>query len=158
MSIHLIRHGHAGKRGEWTGDDTLRPLSEKGRVQAELIGRDLAEVGIDQLWSSQYVRCVQTLEPLGERLELAVAHVPELAEGASGGSALDALLAAVASGHTVAASSHGDVIPAMIRVARHRGATLTGPDQPRKGGRYQLQVVDGCVGSITYVERPDQPA
>jgi hypothetical protein len=34
MSVLLIRHGHAGTRQEWDGEDHLRPLSARGKREA----------------------------------------------------------------------------------------------------------------------------
>lgn len=155
MLIHLIRHAHAGSRKGWSGDDEHRPLSERGRAQAAAIGEALAGAGIDRLWSSRFVRCVQTLEPLGADLDLKVEVTEELTEGGSGAAALDLLLAAAAEGTIVAASSHGDVIPRIVDEAVRRGAHLDGPDALRKGARYELAVRDGQVDRITHVETPD---
>lgn len=154
MVIHLIRHAHAGRRREWTGDDSLRPLSEKGRAQARVIAQCLEGAALDLLLSSRFLRCVQTLEPLAEGSGLAVANDPALTEGATGAAALDLLIAAAAEGQRVGACSHGDVIPAMIDEAVARGAVLDGPPTARKGARYELHLADGSVGRITHVERP----
>lgn len=155
MLIHLIRHGHAGSRKAWTGTDRQRPLSDRGQAQAQAIARDLADTGIDRLWSSPFVRCVQTLEPLARRLALDVDVIDGVAEGGDGAAALDALLATAAEGHIVAASSHGDVIPAIVEEAIDRGATLDGPRSGKKGARYELTVVDGRVDRIFHVDAPD---
>lgn len=155
MLIHLVRHGHAGSRKAWKGDDGERPLSDRGTAQAQAIARDLAEAGVDTLWSSHFVRCAQTLEPLARRLSLDIQTVPELGEGADGAAALDALLAAAAAGHVVAASSHGDVVPAIVATAIERGAALNGPAAPKKGARYELTVMDGRVARIVHVDAFD---
>lgn len=154
MIVHLIRHAHAGSRSRWEGDDTTRPLSGRGRREAAAIAADLADAGIDLLWASPYVRCIETLEPLAAQLGLPVTPHDQLAEGASGASALQALLGAAAEGRTVAACSHGDVIPALIAQALGTGATLEGPVSPAKGARYLLHVADGRVGRIVHVEAP----
>lgn len=155
MSIHLIRHAHAGPRKAWTGPDDQRPLSERGRAQAAAIDRALAGADIDLLWSSRFVRCVETLDPLAARLGLTVATTAELTEGGAGDAALDALLAAAAEGHTVAVCSHGDVIPAIVAAALGRGATLDGPASPSKAARYELTVDQGVVTSLVHVPAPD---
>ena len=154
MLIHLIRHAHAGSRKGWSGEDNKRPLSDRGLAQSEAIAAALAEAGVDRLWSSSFVRCVQTLEPLGRRLGISVYPFAELAEGGSGRKALDALLEAAAAGHTVAASSHGDVIPAIIDAAMQAGATLDGPSSPRKGARYELTVEGTEVTHIHHIDPP----
>lgn len=158
MLIHLIRHAHAGSRKAWSGDDDRRPLSARGLDQATAVAEALAGAGIDRLWSSRFIRCVQTLEPLGAELDLEVEVIDELAEGGSGAEALDLLLAAAGEGTIVAASSHGDVIPRIVDEAVRRGAHLDGPSALRKGARYELAVRDGQVERITHVETPDPHA
>lgn len=154
MPIHLIRHAHAGRRKDWDGADDRRPLSERGRAQAALVDRALATAGIDRLVSSRFVRCVETLAPLADRLGLTVATTAALTEGGHGADALDALLDAAAQ-HTVAACSHGDVIPAVIATAVGRGAELVGPVSPSKGDRYELTVEGGRVTRIVHVPLAD---
>jgi len=64
LEIYLLRHAHAGNPDEWTGDDAERPLSQKGRRQAERLGRFLARTGFraDVIVSSPKVRAMQTAE------------------------------------------------------------------------------------------------
>lgn len=166
MIIHLVRHAHAGSRSAWIGDDSIRPLSDKGHAQsdaiADALARDLADHasgdrhdGAVELWSSPFVRCVQTLEPLGARLDLKVRTVDDLAEGGTGGAALDLLLSAADHASTVVACSHGDVIPAIVATALDRGATLDGDREPRKAARYVIRVSDGAVTHLTHVPRPE---
>lgn len=155
MLMHLIRHAHAGSRKAWKGDDRQRPLSERGTAQAQAIAGDLADAGVDTLWSSDFVRCVRTLEPLARHLSLDVETVPVLGEGADGTAALDALVAAAAGGHIVAASTHGDVVPDIVAAAVERGAHLDGPATLKKGARYEMALVDGMVTRIGHVDASD---
>lgn len=155
MLIHLVRHAHAGSRRNWPRADEERPLSRRGEAQAAIVSRQLAGDGIDTLWSSPYVRCVQTLEPLAEEAGLTVEVLPCLAEGGSGAVALDTLLGAAGAGHTVAACSHGDVIPAIVAEAVRRGAELDGPAALVKAARYQLTVRKGRVRRVTHIGAPD---
>jgi phosphohistidine phosphatase len=41
-ALFLLRHAHAGNPARWAGDDADRPLSDRGRGQAERLGRLLA--------------------------------------------------------------------------------------------------------------------
>jgi broad specificity phosphatase PhoE len=76
----LVRHASAGDRHAWAGDDTLRPLDERGRAQArELVSR-LAVFRIDAIYSSPAVRCVETVEPLAAERGLSVVVREELGE------------------------------------------------------------------------------
>jgi 8-oxo-dGTP diphosphatase len=64
IALHLLRHAHAGDPERWTGDDALRPLSDKGRRQAERLGRLLAayDEAPDLFITSPKVRAAQTAE------------------------------------------------------------------------------------------------
>ena len=70
MEIYLLRHAHAGNPDEWAADDAERPLSAKGRKQAERLGRFLVERGFkpDAIVSSPKVRALQTAEVVARHL------------------------------------------------------------------------------------------
>jgi len=108
----VVRHAHAGRRSDWTGDDRLRPLSERGDGQALGIASSLAPLAPQRLLSSPARRCVQTMQPLADKLGLEVIEDDRLLEGA-GPDEVGALLAEVADGSTVVCS-HGDVIPLLL--------------------------------------------
>lgn len=65
--LGLLRHAHAGDPERWDGPDAARPLSDKGRRQAERLGRHLRSVGdeADVLIASPKVRALQTAEIVG---------------------------------------------------------------------------------------------
>jgi phosphohistidine phosphatase len=71
VQLHLLRHAHAGDAMKWHGPDDLRPLSERGRRQAEAMGRFLAAAGFapDAIITSPLTRAVETAQlaaaPLG---------------------------------------------------------------------------------------------
>ena len=79
-TIYLVRHAKAGERRVWEGNDELRPLSKHGWKQAEAISKRLAKHATSLL-SSPYLRCVQTLEPLAERIGVAISDEHRLSEG-----------------------------------------------------------------------------
>jgi phosphohistidine phosphatase len=70
----LLRHAHAGDSTTWPGDDDLRPLTEKGRRQAERLGRLLAAAGIapDAILASPLVRARETAEIVADSLGLSI--------------------------------------------------------------------------------------
>lgn len=82
VALHLLRHADAGDPADWVGDDDLRPLSAKGRRQAERLGRHLAAVDyrLDVLISSPRVRAVQSAAVVAEALGLRVILDARLAE------------------------------------------------------------------------------
>ncbi len=73
-TLYLLRHAHAGDPARWTGDDDLRPLSDKGRRQSERVGRWLAGTGDppDRFITSPKVRAAQTARIVGAALDVPV--------------------------------------------------------------------------------------
>ena len=123
---YLVRHAHAGDRGDWRGDDSLRPLSERGRRQAEGIAALLAAPPrLHRVLSSPSLRCVQTVEPLARAHGLRVETDERLLEGADPREALALLEEELRSG-AIAACSHGDVIPAVLDLLRGDGVRIEG--------------------------------
>jgi phosphohistidine phosphatase SixA len=73
-TLYLLRHAHAGDPERWSGDDALRPLSEKGRRQSERVGRLLAAVdeAPDVVVTSPRVRAEETARIVAEALGVPV--------------------------------------------------------------------------------------
>lgn len=129
MSLYLVRHAKAGERSGWNGDDEARPLSKKGRRQSDALALRLAPLTTGLLVSSPYVRCVETLEPLGAAIGSSV-HVDErLAEEQPAPAAIQ-LLDELDEGSVLC--SHGDVIPATIHELVRRGLDLRSAPDWRK--------------------------
>jgi 8-oxo-dGTP diphosphatase len=152
LSIFVVRHAKAGNRQGWDGDDTERPLSKSGRRQADALVDRLAGEPVSGLWSSPYVRCMQSLEPLGQRLGLPVIAEKRLAEGARFEDAL-ALLGEVPDGAVLC--SHGDIIPELLEALARRGTKILTPPDWRKGSLWVLSTpdADGHVATAS-VEPP----
>ena len=135
-TIFLVRHAKAGDRGGWVGDDVDRPLSKAGIRQAEAIADRLTKHGATSLYSSSYVRCVQTLEPLAERLGVEVEHDKRLFEGEPFEPVLD-LITEVEPGAVLC--SHDDIIPAVVQALGRRGMEIQTPPDWRKGSIWVLK-------------------
>lgn len=149
MPIHLVRHAHAGKRTHWKGKDSLRPLSRRGKEQAEWLVRFLGPEPITRIVSSPYVRCVQTVEPLAVKLGLEVEVSPLLAEGADAPAALELVLELERTNGV--ACSHGDVIPQVLRRLIATGTAVDGPLLDQKGSVWVLDAFGGEVRAGHYV-------
>jgi len=134
--IYLVRHAKAGERRIWDDDDEARPLSKHGWRQANAVGKRLAGKDVTELYASPYVRCVQTLEPLADRLGTKVHIDDRLAEDRPFEGVLD-LLADVTTGAVLC--SHGDIIPATIQALSRRGMELQGPPDWRKATVWLLK-------------------
>jgi phosphohistidine phosphatase len=75
LELYLLRHAHAGDSAKWDGPDSERPLSPKGRRQAERLGAFLAERGFapDAIVTSPKVRARQTAQLVADALGIAIA-------------------------------------------------------------------------------------
>ena len=81
MLLHLVRHADAGDPEAWRGPDAARPLSEKGRTQAERLGVFLADHDVrpDAVITSPKLRAAQTAEIVAGHLGVDVATDDRLA-------------------------------------------------------------------------------
>ena len=150
MDAFVVRHGKAGSRRRFEGDDRLRPLSRNGRAQAEAITELLAHRDIARVVSSPYTRCIQTVEPLAKKLGLEVELDEELGEGHDWAHAIELVQRAKA---PIALCSHGDVIGDLMRHLAARGVPLD-DDRFEKGSTWVLQVEDGEVVKARYLPPP----
>jgi phosphohistidine phosphatase SixA len=84
MFLHLLRHAHAGDPERWDGPDAARPLSPKGRAQAEALGVHLAGIGFttDAIVTSPKVRSRETAEIVATHLGLTITIDDRLGGGA----------------------------------------------------------------------------
>lgn len=111
MPLLVVRHARAGRRSAYAGDDRERPLSPRGRAQAEGLVPLLSPFRPRRILSSPAVRCFATVQPLSEVLGVPIESVDELGEG-NGAEAMR-LLERMA-GETAVISTHGDVADEML--------------------------------------------
>lgn len=79
-TLIILRHTKALERGDWDDDDSKRTLDERGFLQAESLIEHLQPFVLDEIYSSDYIRCVQTVTPLGQARELRITEIPNLNE------------------------------------------------------------------------------
>jgi broad specificity phosphatase PhoE len=138
MALYLVRHGKAGSRRDWKGPDHKRPLSKRGRRQAERLVDLLADRDVEVVVSSPFVRCVQTVQPLADKLGLHIESVAELAEGATRAEALS-LVRRLAS-TTAVLCTHGDVAGVILDGLTAEDGLDLPPDYPcGKGSTWELE-------------------
>lgn len=127
---------------------------------------------IAKLFSSPWVRCIQTLDPLVDGLGVQVVEAEQLGEvvnlpvhdggdawvtsawlGGRGVALLDRIVAEHP-GRRVVACSHGDVIPAVVALLVGRDGLDTTDVRCRKGGRFTLDFEGARCTEATYHEPP----
>ena len=151
-ALYVVRHAKAGLRAAWSGPDEERPLTRRGRKQARRLVERFQGLEIRRILSSPFLRCVQTVEPLGEARGLAVEAIPELREGAR----VEELLGALASldeGPTVVCG-HGTEIRSMIDRLEAGGATIEGARGIAKGSVWVLDREGERIVAAHYLPAP----
>ena len=148
-NLYLVRHGAAGERRSWSGDDSLRPLSGRGEMQAAGLAKTLADQRVEAILTSPYVRCVQTVRPLADATGLEIVEHPALAEG-EGGKATRDLIRSLIGTNTVLCS-HGDVIPAALQWMVDKGMTLKSDFDCKKGSTWEVTVRGGVFHKASYL-------
>jgi 8-oxo-(d)GTP phosphatase len=148
----LVRHGQAGSKRHWRGDDRMRPLTQQGFAEAEGLERLLAPFAPTRIVSSPYLRCIQSVSRLAETLGLHVEHTKRLIPAA--GKSAESYLRRVSTKETgaIVLCTHGEVIHALQQELSKRHPELFGDDPPReKGSLWVLNRVNGEFVKSEYI-------
>jgi len=155
MRLLLVRHGRAGSKAGWIGDDAVRPLTPRGRLEAAALVPLLVPYGPLRILSSPLTRCRQTVEPLAQALGLDVEEAEELGPASDG--TAEALVRAIATspGGPVVACTHREVISRLQRrLGRRSGTAFDKHSICEKASTWVLDWVDGDLSAATYVAPP----
>ena len=151
--IVLVRHAKAGKRTQWVGDDDLRPLDPNGIRQARRLRTLLSVFGPDRIYSAVPVRCVQTVQPLADALDLAVeidAAFSDETYVRSPATTQTALLSVAKPGTCSVVCSQGVTIPEIVE---QLGPNVRDTDT-KKAAFWVLSLVDGDVIAADHYDAP----
>jgi 8-oxo-(d)GTP phosphatase len=147
----VVRHGSAGERSSFTGNDRERPLDDVGHRQAVALIPVLDALRIERVLSADVLRCLDTVGPFAAQRRVTVESEPLLSESGFGGApdaAFDRFLTVIAAGRPVVVCSQGKAIPPLLRRAC---AELHGPawdSSVPKGGFVVLNVVNDEDGPL----------
>jgi 8-oxo-dGTP diphosphatase len=125
--LPLVRHGHAGKRDAFPGDDRSRPLDDRGRAEADALGPLLNLFAPTRVHSATPLRCRETVTPLAELLDLPVIADPAFDEPDTPDEAPERVAKAAArlreliGGERTVVCSQGKVIPRLLALLDGRG-------------------------------------
>jgi 8-oxo-dGTP diphosphatase len=161
-TILLMPHMAAGDRDAWVADQDLRPLSDLGRRQAAALAEMLERRDLSALYVSPTLRAQQTLQPLAAATGLPIVIDAGLAEKQEGEDtralalrAWDTLrrIGEEAGEGTVAAVSHGDLIPAVAQFLADEYKLVMVPDLTRRGQWFEIET-EGEDVWVTLSEGP----
>jgi 8-oxo-dGTP diphosphatase len=153
----LVRHGSAGERATWQGDDRERPLDMLGDEQAEALVPVLAAYGVRRVLSADVLRCMETVGPYASSAQLSVESEPLLSETGYGQQperALQRLLEIIAASVPTAACSQGKTLPPLLTaVCEALHATPPSDASVRKGGITVMHLRSGSAPELVAIER-----
>ncbi len=156
-TVLIVRHGTAGSKSRYKGDDRQRPLDKRGRAQAESLVGVLLAFGADTLHAADRLRCHQTLEPLAEELGTAIHDEPLLTEEEypeSRKAARHRVLEIAASGGTPVICTQGKVIPDLIAWWCERDGVRPDKSRNRKGSAWVMSLADGRLVAADHIGSP----
>jgi 8-oxo-dGTP diphosphatase len=151
-TLVLVRHGHAGSRGDWDGPDELRPLDGRGRREAARLAEVLPVFAPTAVLSARRTRCEETVAPLAERIGVPVEPVTELGEEEfaddprAGLAVVERLLAPRPAPGVTVVCSQGGAIPSVLMALGVRVEGLRLHPPAAKGS---VWVLGGRPGALT---------
>jgi 8-oxo-dGTP diphosphatase len=157
QTLMIVRHGTAGSKSRYKGDDRKRPLDKHGRAQAESLVGVLLAFGADTLYAADRVRCHQTLEPLAEELGTAIHDEPLLTEEEypeNRKAARHRVLEIASSGGTPVICTQGKVIPDLIAWWCERDGVRPDKSRNRKGSAWVMSLADGRLVAADHIGSP----
>jgi len=139
VPIILLRHGAAEHRSaQKYPDDRLRPLSARGRVQAERMAPLLDGYGPLDIVSSHATRCLDTVRPFAGSRRAVIDVDPALTESAHDAApraAASWIRALIAEGRPTLVCTHRPVLNALLAAVIPTPNSKDGSDGPRINGR-----------------------
>jgi len=152
-TFYVVRHAKAGNPEKWSGDDRLRPLTKKGRKQADELVAVFQRFSVSGIFSSDYLRCVQTVEPLAAARSLEVKRSPSLEFG-RGLEGLGEFLGDRSLDNMVL-STHGDIVFELVEDLVGREVVKAGEGGYQKASTWVLDVDDhGIAERARYIAAP----
>jgi 8-oxo-(d)GTP phosphatase len=154
QTVLVVRHGTAGSKSRYSGDDTKRPLDKRGRAQAEALVPQLLAFGATAVYAADRVRCHQTLEPLAAELGVRINTERALTEEAYAKSpkrGRHQMLWIAAQAGTPAICSQGKVIPDLIAWWCERDGVRPDKARNHKGSTWVLSLAAGKLIAADHI-------
>jgi 8-oxo-dGTP pyrophosphatase MutT (NUDIX family) len=157
QTVLIVRHGTAGSKSRYKGDDRKRPLDKHGRAQAESLVGVLLAFGANTLYAADRVRCHQTLGPLAEELGVTIHDEPLLTEEVypeNRKAARHRILEIAAAGGTPVICTQGKVIPDLIAWWCERDEVRPDKSRNRKGSTWVMSLAGERLVAADHIGSP----
>ena len=152
-TVLLLRHGSAGDREQWTGDDDLRPLDDRGLEQAQAAADVLPAYAPVAVSSAPPLRCVDSVRPLAQRLGVEVELDPLLSERtwqADPDAVVEAVRGLGERDVTTVACSQGGAVQEAVGALTVKAGFELDRVRARKGSLWALSFSDGRLVDADY--------
>lgn len=156
-TLLVVRHGTAGRKKRYKGDDRNRPLDKHGRAQAELLVGQLLAFGPTSVYAADRLRCVQTIEPLAAELGAEISLEPTLTEKAYSENRQEArhrVLEIAGTDGNPAICSQREVIPDLIQWWCERDGVKPDKSRNGKGSTWVLSMHAGKLIDADHIASP----
>lgn len=153
-TVLVVRHGTAGRKSRFSGDDTKRPLDKRGRAQAEALVPQLLAFGATDVHAADRLRCHQTVQPLAEELGVTVENEPTLTEESYAKNpkrGRHRLLQIAERQGTPVICSQGKVIPDLVEWWCERDGVHADNSRNHKGSTWVLSLYDGRLVGADHI-------
>ena len=157
QTVLIVRHGTAGRKARYRGEDRKRPLDSTGRSQAESLVPQLLAFGATNVYAADRLRCIQTVKPLADELGVPItveATLTEEAYAENPKAAHRRVLEIAASGGTPVICTQGKVIPYLIDWWCARDEVKPAKSRNRKGSTWILSLAEGRLVAADHLPSP----
>ena len=116
-ALIMLRHAKALERAEWQGEDEDRPLQLVGQLQAKRMLSLYQVFGLEEIYTSDAVRCLDTVAQMAKSLQLTPVitnAVSEYTYKKSKDKAIDYVKELIKKNSQVVLCSHNPVLPRMM--------------------------------------------
>jgi 8-oxo-dGTP diphosphatase len=153
-TVLIVRHGSAGRKSRFSGDDTKRPLDKRGRAQAEALVPQLLAFGASDVYAADRLRCHQTVQPLAEELGVTIRNEPTLTEEAYAKNpkrGRQRIVRIAKQGGTPVICTQGKVIPDLIAWWCERDGVRPDKSRNHKGSTWVMSLSAGRVVAADHI-------
>jgi 8-oxo-dGTP diphosphatase len=161
QTLILLRHAKALNRAEWQKDDEDRPLDQIGQIQAKHLPASFIPYNLDQICSSDAMRCAETVLPLSQSIGRPITYVSDLSEYAfykDKTAAYEYVKEQMDSEGAVLICSHNPIIPKIVEKLIGKKSFKSLKTDLAPGDAIILHVRDGEVFALDWINAPSNQA
>jgi len=153
----LLRHGKAITREAWDGDDGDRPLDVFGQNQAKRLHSLYYPLGIKSIYSSDAMRCIETITPLARTLDLKANYKKDLSEygySKDKSAAIDYVTKLLGKEEAILLCSHNPILPKVLKALLGKKNFKALEQKLEPGESWVIHHRDGEIVAVDWYESP----